>query len=239
MCRMIVAPLGIPGQGLVAPFLRMAQGLNDLNEVNQSLGAVTHGHGWGAVFRGQEGEDKCIRSVTACWEDEGIQSLSNETVFLLHARMASLGSVIAENVHPFRAAVDDHIWSFCHNGTVNQSLKQPPSLFGSDHTDSEILFHQWLELRNRRGVIEGLRVVYRCIHDYTGLNTFLLGAKALWVICRHATTPNYFTLHLSMTHHGPVISSEPLEELGSSRALPNGQILRIDRRDGSIDEFTL
>ena len=41
MCRMIVAPLGISGHLLIDPFLRMAQGLNALSELNQALGNYT------------------------------------------------------------------------------------------------------------------------------------------------------------------------------------------------------
>jgi len=59
---MIAAPLGISGHLLIDPFLRMAQGLNTLSELNQTLGNYTHGHGWGAVM-GVESEDKILRSV--------------------------------------------------------------------------------------------------------------------------------------------------------------------------------
>jgi len=66
MCRMIAAPLGLPGDCLVDPFLRMAQGRNTLNEVNTMFGKITHGDGWGAVC-GQEGELTVRRSTCGQW----------------------------------------------------------------------------------------------------------------------------------------------------------------------------
>lgn len=239
MCRMIAAPLGISGHALVTPFLRMARGFNGVNEVNPALGTYTHGHGWGAIIGGVEREDHPIRSAAACWNDEGIQALADETVLLLHARMASRGSVTIENVHPFQAILDGRVWSYCHNGTVRQTLEQPTSLFGSDHTDSEIVFHQLLARLDTYDIVDAIRDIYGDICDYTALNSFLLGPDALWVVCRHATTPDYFALHLAISSQGPIISSEPLEEFGAFQAMENGQILRIDRRDGSIDTFAL
>ncbi|MFC2095876.1 class II glutamine amidotransferase [Candidatus Bipolaricaulota bacterium] len=178
--------------------------------------------------------------MTACWEDKGIQSIGGNRVFLLHARRASRGAVNQDNVHPFQAAVGDARWSYCHNGTVKQTLEIPTSLRKQNSTDSETMFHLLLPYVEHGRVLEGLRAIYSEIQDYSSLNSFLLGPEALWAVCLHTKTPEYFTLHLAMTGHGPVISSEALEELGTQQtALSSGQVVRIDRVTGDIEELLL
>jgi hypothetical protein len=103
-----------------------------------------------------------------------------------------------------------------------------------------MVFHQLLPYLKKNQVLEGIRAVHGEIADFTSLNTFLLGPEALWVVCLYTQMPDYYTLHLSATKHGPVISSEPLAELDPRpAALSSGQILCIDRMSGDIQEFTL
>jgi len=216
----------------------MAQGLNGLNEMNRAWGTLTHGHGWGWVESESQGEDRLHRSIGACWEDGSIESLHDRNVLLLHARLASQGAVNEGNVHPFQAMVNGRRWSYCHNGTVKQALHVPTTLKKPDCTDSEIVFHHLLPYLET-DPLRGLRTIYGGIHDYSCLNSFLLGPDALWAVCMYATTPDYYTLHLSVSDHGPILSSEPLAEFGSHAPLANGQILRIDRMQGTIDRFLL
>lgn len=207
--------------------------------MNREMGSYTHGHGWGAVAE-KDGGDAPLRSVRACWDDDGLDLLRGKTVNLLHARMASKGAVTLGNVHPFSASVNDAQWSYCHNGTVRQPLKLPGTLRKSDGTDSEKVFHQVLPYLEQDRVLEGIRAVYGVIDDFTSLNTFLLGPEVLWVVCLYTEMPDYYTLHLSTTKHGPMISSEPLAELDPQpTALFSGQVLCVDRISGDIQEFTL
>ena len=113
---MITAPLGLPGSLLVDPFLRMAQGRNTLSERNTKLGEITHGDGWGSVCE-HGGKLSVRRSTRASWDDPEIETLRKQNVFLLHARRASKGSVILDNVHPFEQEIDGARWFFCHSGT--------------------------------------------------------------------------------------------------------------------------
>ncbi|MBE0636721.1 class II glutamine amidotransferase [Candidatus Bipolaricaulota bacterium] len=236
---MIAAPPGISGELLINPFVRMAQGLNAINEHNKELGTFTHGHGWGAIVA-DGSEDKAIRSVRACWDNEAIDTLRHQTIYFLHARLASKGAVALGNVHPFDAVVNGKQWSYCHNGTVRQPLETPSSLNRSDSTDSEKVFHQLLRHIEKGQVLEGIRATYGAIDDFTSLNSFLLGPEALWVVCLYTEMPDYYTLYLSATEFGPVISSEILAELDTQPvALSNGEILRIDRTSGHVDSFRM
>ena len=239
MCRMITVPLGLSGRLLVSPFVRMATGMNKLSEYNRELGMYTHGHGWGSVLAGKS-EDQTTRSSKPCWDEGELLGLQDQDVLMLHARMASQGAINLDNVHPFRALVHGTVWNFCHNGTVNQPLVMPQKLSKADCTDSETVFHQLLPFLEMGQIIEGFRRVYSAIHDFTSLNTLLLGPDALWVVCLYTEMPEYYTLHLTQTERGPVISSEPIHELGSQwHTLSNRQILSIDRASGVIQSFEL
>ena len=223
----------------MSPFERMATGMNKLSEYNRQLGMYTHGHGWGAVLQGQS-EDHTARSAHACWAKDELLVLQDQHVLILHARMASQGAIHLDNVHPFRAQCNEKVWNFCHNGTVNQQLTVPQTLSKSDCTDSEAVFHQLLPYLKTSRIIEGFRSIYGAIHDFTSLNTLLLGPDALWVVCLYTEMPEYYTLHLTQTERGPIVSSEPVSEFDSQwDALSSGQILSIDRASGAIQSFEL
>jgi predicted glutamine amidotransferase len=239
MCRMIAAPTGLFGQLLVDGFLRMSQGRNALNELNTGFGKITHADGWGAVFVDGE-EVRVHRSVAPCWRDPSIEPLRDKSVLLLHARRASKGSVTLDNVHPFEQEIGGERWFFCHNGTVRGELPITETLTKADPTDSERLFHLLRPYIAAGDVLAGIREVCGGISDFTCLNSFLLGPDALWVVCLHTEHPVYYTMTLATTEHGPIVSSEPLGELGpTSFSLPNGSLLHIDRRTGTIDTYTL
>ncbi|MBU0595293.1 class II glutamine amidotransferase [Candidatus Bipolaricaulota bacterium] len=238
MCRMVVAPMGVPGRLLIDGFLRMSQGLNALNEINTELGKINHGDGWGAVCK-PNGEAVAHRSVRACWEDAGIGDLRDRTLFLLHARRASKGSVTLDNVHPFQAEVAGARWFFCHNGTVRDELPIAETLTKVDPTDSEKVFHLLLPFIDAGNILAGIREIYGAIRDYTCLNSFLLGPDDLWAVCLHIENPRYYALTLTEMASGPIVSSEPLPELGDSSVIPSRTILHIDRRTGTIESHTL
>jgi len=239
MCRMIAVPRGTPGSHVLEPFARMAQGMNAVNEWNETLGTWPHPDGWGGVHAFGT-RDRALHSLEACWVDPQLETLADQMVVLLHARKASVGAVNLENVHPFQAEIEGANWTFCHNGTVHQQLETPCTLSKPEPTDSEIVFHRLWPYIRKGQVLVGFREVYASIRDYSGLNTFLLGPEVLWVVCLHRDTPDYFTLHLGLGPTGPIVSSEPLPELASAfEPIPNREILRIDRLNGSIDRYQL
>jgi predicted glutamine amidotransferase len=231
---MIAAPLGLSCDCAIDPFLRMAQGRNALNELNTRFGKITHGDGWGAVYE-QEGELTVRRSTCACWKDPSLEEPRGRRVLLLHARRKSSGRVLLEDTHPFEAEVDGARWFFSHNGTVNEDLPTPSAPMKGT-TDSEQLFRLLLPFLREDRILEGFRAVYGGIRDFTSLNTFLLGPNALWAVGLYTQNPTYYTLTLTETEDGPIISSEPLPEMaGKQTRLPSGTVLRIDRRTGAIE----
>jgi len=231
---MIAAPMGLPGRLVIDALVRMAKGQNALNEVNTVFGEWTHADGWGAVYEDQ-GRLQIQRSLAACWDDPSIEKLRDRRVFLLHARKASVGGVTLEDTHPFEREIDGARWFFCHNGTVRDPLPAPLAPT-QGNTDSEGLFHLLLPHLHQGSVLTGLREVCSGILNFTSLNCFLLGPSDLWAACLHTANPVYYTLTLTETDAGPVVSSEPLDELaGSKTALSRGTVVQIDRATGTIE----
>ncbi len=238
MCRMIAAPMGVSGSLLIEPFFRMARGRNALNEVNTELGKIRHGDGWGAVYE-DEGRMNPLRGLRPCWKDPVIKGLLDKPVFLLHARRKSTGSVVLEDTHPFEREIDGARWFFCHNGTVRDPLPDPlvPT---EGSTDSEKLLGLLQPYIHEDDVLAGLQTVFGGIRGFTSLNSFLLGPDDLWAVCLHSEKPDYYTLMLTETDAGPIVSSEPLHAFaGKQSALHNGTIVRIGRGAGAIETQTL
>jgi len=232
MCRMIAAPLGLPGSLLIDPFVRMARGENATNEHNEKIAKWTHANGWGAVVE-DEGNLRVHRSVKACWEDADLAALADERMFLLHARRKSVGGVSIEDTHPFEARIDGDLWVFCHNGTVRDPL--PPSGEEAGSTDSEKVFRRLIPYIRGGRILDGFREIYSAFSDFTSLNSFLLGPDEFWAVCLFTRNPNYYTLSLATTQDGPIVSSEPLAEFPDDRTpIPNGSAVEIDRRNGAV-----
>ena len=231
---MIAAPLGLPGHLLIDPFLRMAQGLNDVNEHNTALGTWTHKNGWGGVYTKDE-HPEIVRSVEACWEDVVVDALRDERVLLLHARRASRGGVSIENTHPFEHEIDGARWYFCHNGTVRDDLPTSSTLTTKPTTDSEKIFHLLLPHLRVGQVLRGFREVYSGFSDFTSLNTFLLGSDSFWAVSLCTQNPIYYALTLSKPPDGPVVSSEPLVEFPAAPAIDRlGESLLEQAKDRGV-----
>jgi len=229
---MILAPDGIPGERLIEPFLRMAQGRNARHELYEHPGHFQHPDGWGAVIE-DDGRLVRVRSTSPCWEGEGLEALAHRRVFLLHARRASVGAVAIQNVHPFERDARGRRWFFCHNGTIRDPLPRPSHAEGD--TDSEAYFGILLDALARPAAEEALALAVGSLKDYTSLNAFMLSQGVAFVLCAWHELETYYTLHACDTPDGPVFSSEPLAEFGTSwQALTCGEIRRVDRLSGRV-----
>ena len=127
------------------------------------------------------------------------------------------------------------------------SLRSPGSSLG---TDIRFNVRQSIPLRQTPqsaaesstpgGSTEVQYYVPRTPRDFTSLNSFLFGPSDLWAVCLHTENPAYYTLTLAETEHGPIISSEPLPELGGNQTqIPNRTIFHINRRSGAIENHAL
>lgn len=220
MCRMLAAPAGFPGHLLDRAFLRMARGENVETEKNRPLGLLRHGDGWGAVLRGTER----LRSERPCWDDASFQRVRLGLVELLHARLASRGTVGEANAHPFTASVRGETWSFCHNGTL---LDEPDD--GSGSTDSERFFRRIMTFVERgKDPVRAFELAASRLKKITAANAFLLGPKSLSAFCVFADPecPSYYTLSWAETAYGALVSSEPLRDLATDwTPIANGTAL--------------
>ena len=238
MCRMIAAPRGVPGSLLIEPFMRLAQGRNTLNEINTVLGQWTHLESWGAVYE-RDGELVSVRRTRSCVDDPELERLRDEKVFLLHARKASSGAVCLDNTHPFSYDLNGARWFFSHNGTVKDPLTVPETLNRDGSTDSERVFHRLLPFVET-DPLYGVRKVYRGFHDFTCLNSFLMGPNTLWTVCFHTENPNYYTFAVADLPSGPVIASEPLADVADVwMPMANERVLAVDRTTGEKTEYPL
>ncbi len=227
---MILAPAGIPGERLVEPFLRMAQGRNARHELYLCPGHFQHPDGWGAVIE-DGGQLLRVRGTSPCWESEGLEALADRRVFLLHARRASVGAVAIHNVHPFERDALGRRWFFCHNGTIRDPLARPPGAEGD--TDSEAYFGVLLDALARPAAAEAFALAAGSLEDYTSLDAFMLCESEAFAVCAWHELEAYYTLQACETPDGPIFSSEPLVEFGTSwQALADGEIRRVDRSSG-------
>jgi hypothetical protein len=109
-------------------------------------------------------------------------------------------------------------------------------LGSADRSDSGEIFRRLRPHLSDDRVLEGIRAVYGAILDYTSLNSFLLGPDALWAVALCRENPDYYALTITAGPAGPAVSSEPLDELGAQQErIPNGTIVRIDRRSGDVE----
>jgi len=221
MCRMIAAPVGISGERIIEPFLRMARGENALHEHNSTLGEFDHPDGWGVVYKE---EDSCehYRSARACWDDREIEALKDRTILLMHARRASRGTVNVGNVHPSNIKRNGRSWYFCHNGTIDD----PAIAKYRGETDSERYFRFLLDHLDMNDRLASIETAVNQLRNYTSLNAFLTDGDHFYVINRFSTSPRYYTLYLQNGDDGPIISSEPLADLGKDwQPLEHGSII--------------
>ena len=226
MCRMIAAPFGIEGDGIVESFVHMAHGENALHEHNTTLGEFDHPDGWGVVYN-KGGSYKAHRSVQPCWEDKGLERFKDRTIILMHARHASRGEVNLANVHPFHIENEGRSWYFCHNGTIYD-----PAIAGyNGGTDSERYFRFLLDHLDMNDPLASIEEVVNNLHHYTSLNAFLTDGDHFYIINCFSSSPRYYTLYLHQSDDGPIISSEPLPDVAADwEPLENGRIIAYDAR---------
>ena len=228
---MLGASRGIPGQLVADPFLRMARGRNALNERNTSLGRVTHGDGWGAVVA-EDGVSRRVRGAGPCWDDPAYEQVRSAQVKLLHARLASRGTIGVSNSHPFSAVIRGGTWYFCHNGTLRDEPED-----GTTATDSERFFRRLTVRLEREDPVEAFATAAGDLSGVTALNALLLGPGGLWAFCVW-TDPRfeaYYTLAWAETPCGVLVASEPLQDVASRwTAMENGSALWASARSADV-----
>jgi len=218
---MVASPHGLNGAGLIAPFSKMAQGMNALHERNRFPGEYDHHDGWGAVYE-TDGKLKVIRGILPFWADPKIEALNGKRIFFLHARRASVGAVTEENTHPFVEERFGKAFYFCHNGTIKD-----PLIDGyPGETDSHRYFCYLLDRFDERDPEGSLSRAVLSLDDFTAANAFLLTDQFLCVINRYQKYRRYYTIYRARD----VFSSEPLSEIAADwEPLVNGTVTCVSR----------
>lgn len=151
-------------------------------------------HGWGFAFY-SNGEWKLIKEPRSL-KNEDIESESfkfKSKIIIGHVRLASCGSRIHLNTHPFQ--IDG--WVFAHNGTVDQIMKTSEfelrTIKPSGQTDSEYAFCYLLEKIGNNSeikkIIEILKREAQKIKQYGNFNFLLSNGE---VLIAHGDNSLYF-----------------------------------------------
>ena len=208
-----------------------------------------HPHGWGIMY--EKGYRKHFRepvkasvSVKLPEVEKDIPAQKN---MLAHIRYATVGSVRAENCHPFaQEDVSGREWTMIHNGTIysgRNTYRYYKTQEGD--TDSERLFLSFIDTINEALGHHGKLTEkdrFKVVNDFitvnaprNKLNLIFYDGELMYV---HKNFKN--TLYFKRVEGGIVISTQPLDEgewvpfpMAQVIAYRNGKVVyRGDRHDG-------
>lgn len=110
----------------------------ELIEQRNSLKSLSREHpdGWGIATWDPAKGPNVVRGVSAAYADPGFDTAASpgpSSLLFAHVRLASVGNVLIENVHPFTRGP----WAFMHNGTLTDFKAHRDAL--EAHIDSDLL----------------------------------------------------------------------------------------------------
>ncbi len=207
----------------------------------RSLRALSteHRHGWGVATHARDRWSLSIGTPPAHEDPRFSQACEQEThAWIAHVRLATVGSVLPENTHPFLRGR----WCFAHNGTIRDldflrgavSSQRDSEREGS--TDSERFLAYLLTRLDSAGLSDRAacertdRVVTDAIAeavdraDFGALNFVLSDGQTLYLHRLGRT--------LSMREESEclIAASEPWSEGAHWREVPERALLRADLR---------
>ena len=171
----------------------------------------THGDGWGLAWI-KNNQYGLYKEVKPIWESNIPDDVASFS-YILHARKASMGSIVIENTHPFQ--MEDIL--LAHNGHINQKLtavKHRP--IGT--TDSENFLAMLMDLREHyHNTEEALfEAIEKIGDDFYALNLIVgsLKEKMFWILNYYNDIDVQHTIHYSLRYKVEddklIIASEPL-----------------------------
>jgi len=244
MCRMIFAVGKINVGCLIDDFITLASDQNEKHEKNIDK-EFKHGDGWGIAYL-ENNEFKIFRSPNAVYEDSQIYQFKNLTTnfLVLHARKASKGDVVLENVHPFEQKINNRHYLFIHNGTIRDDLIFDDQFQLISTTDSERLFYFILSNTNGQMTGKTIRSSLIEIKDFTAANFILTDGGTTYASTWYAENPNYYNLKMMRKQEMVVIASEVLPHYQAEdwQKSSNQDIVSVRTADlgvnkGRADEF--
>ncbi len=227
MCRMLVAVGKMNMTKLIGGFLAMARDRNETHEGNRkNKGEFLHKDGWGAAWL-EDGKFKVVKSTKPCYKDSKMKKLRklHTSFIVLHARKVSCGPCSLENTHPLHAFVGKKEYVFCHNGTLNDFVREDSAV-----SDSRIFFQKIANQIGKNGKEEAaLKKMWGSLKDFTGANVLLCSPQTIVVGTRYKINPKYYTMKLGKGKEFVVVSSEVLPKVKAKwRKMKNKEILTID-----------
>ncbi len=225
-----------------------------------------HSEGWGMVgYRNGELVFK-HRSSEPVYNDEKFTAQARAliettpSIFIGHARKATIGKVAVTNNHPF---IYKNL-SLCHNGSFFQSQELPlkselkEKIQGS--TDTEHFFYYFIQLLEEKGAVTPLTIrtalkgvikYLRKHHEYTALNVVLSDGKYMWALREVSETDrlvkllkltSYFTLYWGnfQKQNSFVVSSEQLRMPHVKwNLLKNHELIEYDTHTHKVKSYSL
>jgi len=214
---------------LINDFIAMASDQNEKHEKN-IYKVFKHGDGWGIAYL-QNDSFQIFRSPKPVYEDPQLEQFRDvKTNFLiLHARKASKGEVVLENVHPFEAKLNSNHYLFFHNGTIRDNIQFDKCFQPIGATDSERLFYYLMT--GSKGQIDENRLSSKLlkIKDYTAANFILTNGKITFTTSWYSENPNYYTLKVLKKSDGVIVASEVLPHYSKEnwKKLDNYDIVKV------------
>ena len=210
MCRMIFAVGNININSLIEDFITLASDQNEKHEKNLDK-EFKHGDGWGIAYL-ENNEFKIFRSTRAVYEDPQIEQFKNLAInfLILHARKASQGNVVLENVHPFEQRLNGHHYLFSHNGTIRDELLFDNQFQRIGTTDSERLFFFLLTNSNGELIETDLPTKLKYLKDFTAANFILSDGEKTYLTSWYSENPKYYTLKVLDKTDAVIVASEVL-----------------------------
>ena len=174
-----------------------------------------HGDGYGAAYY-DFGALHLRHEVRPIWERTPIfRGDETGTCLVMHARKASKGATVLDNVQPFYARSDDYKLVFCHNGTVRdiERLAGSHEYLEKGLSDSAVIFHRLIDslpfyddlpacMTALVAEIEG-----QC-QSKTSLNALFSNGSSLGALRSCYTEEDYYTLYVGKTEDHAVVSTE-------------------------------
>ncbi|MFZ5518167.1 MAG: class II glutamine amidotransferase [Candidatus Zhuqueibacterota bacterium] len=236
MCRMMFSLGPVDVNWLIDDMIVMASDQNERHEENESK-QFTHRDGWGICFLA-DNTLKAFRSIEPIYTDPRIDQFRsvNSRLIMLHARRASRGNVVLQNVHPFEAEIRRHRHMFFHNGTVRDELTFDASLKIQGTTDSERFFYYLLSSFKNEIEASHLRRKLDGLNDFTSANFMLSNGQTSFIANWWSVNPNYYRMKMLTGPDFTIFSSEVLPHFKEQPWVPleNRDIYQIESETNRV-----
>lgn len=190
---------------------------------------IQHPHGWGLMYE-DKGERKVYREAVCSATSKTISGIIAEiplqSSFLAHIRLATVGSIKAENCHPYSQTDNTgRCWTLIHNGTIYSGRQLMKYLYTqTGDTDSERISLALLDEINNKNP-ETAKQRFDIVDNFVvslskrnKLNLMIYDGELLYV---HQNMKD--TLYYKAENDSIVFSTKPLDN-GNWKSYPMTQL---------------